>query len=233
MLAALGEAHGYAIMAELKERVGGGWKPSPGAIYPALLALVESGYVRTADHDGTRVYSLTETGERAAEAQRSSSRWTSLTERAAASEDRTTIGAILDRFATTSGLRRRLAGPEQRDGSTRSSSERTRRSSERSRKETAMDEFGELAAREREAKRIARRRWFWLHLAVYVTTELFLFVIWVLSDVEFPWFLFPLFGWGILLAAHAVYAFVIKTPEEIMIERESRDERGSRGMPEP
>lgn len=29
-----------------------------------------------------------------------------------------------------------------------------------------MDEFAEMAAREREATRIARRQWFWLHLAV-------------------------------------------------------------------
>jgi 2TM domain-containing protein len=96
-----------------------------------------------------------------------------------------------------------------------------------------MDEFGELAAREREAKRIARRQWFWLHAAVYATTNILLFVIWVLSDVEFPWFVFPLFGWGIFLAAHAVYAFVIKTPEEIMIDRERREEGGSPGVPEP
>jgi DNA-binding PadR family transcriptional regulator len=115
VLSSLGEAHGYAIMAELKERVGGGWKPSPGAIYPALLALVESGYVKTADHDGTRVYSLTEAGERAADAQRSSSRWAALSERAAASEERSSVGAILDRFAAGSGLRRRLAGADQRE----------------------------------------------------------------------------------------------------------------------
>jgi hypothetical protein len=85
-----------------------------------------------------------------------------------------------------------------------------------------MDEFAELAAREREAKRIARRQWFWLHFAVFTTTQVFLFVIWMLSGVDFPWFVFPLFGWGIILAAHAVYAFVIRTPEEIMIERERR-----------
>lgn len=115
VLASLGEAHGYAIMAELKERVGGGWKPSPGAIYPALLALVESGYVRAADRDGTRVYSLTDAGERAAEAQRSSSRWASWSERAATGEERTSVGAILDRFAADSGLRRRLAGQGQRE----------------------------------------------------------------------------------------------------------------------
>jgi hypothetical protein len=83
-----------------------------------------------------------------------------------------------------------------------------------------MDEFAEMAAREREARRIAKRQWFWLHFAVFATTQVFLFVIWTLSDVDFPWFVFPLFGWGIILAAHAVYAFVIKTPEEIMIERE-------------
>ena len=34
-----------------------------------------------------------------------------------------------------------------------------------------MDEFEELALREREARRIARRQWFWLHFAVYATTQ--------------------------------------------------------------
>jgi uncharacterized membrane protein len=85
-----------------------------------------------------------------------------------------------------------------------------------------MDEFGEVAAREREARRIARRQWFWLHAAVFLMTQVFLVVIWALGDVDFPWFVFPLFGWGILLAAHAVYAFVVRAPEEIMIERELR-----------
>ena len=89
-----------------------------------------------------------------------------------------------------------------------------------------MDEFAEMAARERQARRIARRQWFWLHFAVFATTQVFLFVIWTLSDVDFPWFVFPLFGWGIILAAHAVYAFVIRTPEEIMIERERREGGG-------
>jgi len=85
-----------------------------------------------------------------------------------------------------------------------------------------MDEFGELANREREAKRIARRQWFWLHFAVFAMTQVFLVVIWVLSSVTYPWYIFPLFGWGIFLAAHAVYAFVVRAPEEIMIEREAR-----------
>ena len=43
-----------------------------------------------------------------------------------------------------------------------------------------------------------------------------------MSDAHFPWFAFALLGWGMILAVHAVYAFVMKTPEEIMIERELR-----------
>jgi hypothetical protein len=91
-----------------------------------------------------------------------------------------------------------------------------------------MDEFGELALREREARRIARRQWFWLHLAVFVTTQVFLVVIWALSGESYPWFVFPLFGWGILVAAHAVYAFVVRDPEEILVERAAREERRAR-----
>jgi DNA-binding PadR family transcriptional regulator len=115
VLDSLGEAHGYAIMAELKDRVGGGWKPSPGAIYPALLALVDTGHIRTKNHDGTRLYSLTNEGRRVAETQRSSSRWASLTARAEEGEDRVSIGSLLDTFAEESSLRRRLARTEQRD----------------------------------------------------------------------------------------------------------------------
>ena len=102
-------------MAELKHRVGGGWKPSPGAIYPALLALVDTGHVRTKNHDGTRIYSLTKDGQRAAAAQRSNTRWASLTARAEEGEERVSIGSLLDRFAEDSPLRRRLARTEQRE----------------------------------------------------------------------------------------------------------------------
>jgi DNA-binding PadR family transcriptional regulator len=115
VLDALGEAHGYAIMAELKDRVGGGWKPSPGAIYPALLALVETRYVRAADRDGTRMYSLTAEGRRVAATHRSSARWASLAARAEEGEERVSVGSLLDGFAEGSKLRRRLARTEQRE----------------------------------------------------------------------------------------------------------------------
>ena len=90
-----------------------------------------------------------------------------------------------------------------------------------------MDDFGELAMREREARRIARRQWFWLHFAVFATTEIFLFVVWALGSATYPWYVVPLFGWGILVAAHAVYAFVVRHPDEILIERAAKRQEGT------
>jgi DNA-binding PadR family transcriptional regulator len=114
VLESLGAAHGYAIMSELKDRVGGGWKPSPGAIYPALLALVETGYVETTEEDGTRLYSLTPAGRVEARASAVAERWADLGARAERGEKRVTIGSLLDRFAADSSLRRRLTNTEQR-----------------------------------------------------------------------------------------------------------------------
>ena len=85
-----------------------------------------------------------------------------------------------------------------------------------------MDEFGELAMREREARRIVRRQWFWLHFVVWATIQIFLVIVWAISKASYPWFIFPLFSWGILIAAHAVYAFVVRDQEEIMVERERK-----------
>ena len=58
----LGPTNGYAIMHGLAERVGGSWQPSPGAIYPALLALEDGGLLVGRDHDGARRYELTPAG---------------------------------------------------------------------------------------------------------------------------------------------------------------------------
>jgi DNA-binding PadR family transcriptional regulator len=115
VLAGVGEMHGYGIMTELKERVGGGWKPSPGAIYPALIALEDSGLVRVVDRDGTKVYSLSDAGRRVARRSTARNRWASLTERAEQGEERLAVGPLLDRFAGESPHRRRLVGPDARE----------------------------------------------------------------------------------------------------------------------
>ncbi len=53
----------------------------------------------------------------------------------------------------------------------------------------------------------ANRTGFVIHATVYVAVNILLVVIWALTWTGFPWFVFPLLGWGIGLAAHgAAYA---------------------------
>ena len=54
--------HGYDIIREMEERSGGIYSPSPGVIYPTLQALEDQDYVKSAEEDGKKVYSVTESG---------------------------------------------------------------------------------------------------------------------------------------------------------------------------
>lgn len=62
--------HGYQIIQELETRTGGSWRVSPGSIYPTLQLLEDEGLIAGQEVEGRRVYSLTEAGRGAAEAQR-------------------------------------------------------------------------------------------------------------------------------------------------------------------
>jgi DNA-binding PadR family transcriptional regulator len=57
-----GPRNGYQIMSEVEERTGGAWRPSPGAVYPALSQLADEGLIAGEESDGRRTYSLTEAG---------------------------------------------------------------------------------------------------------------------------------------------------------------------------
>lgn len=85
-----------------------------------------------------------------------------------------------------------------------------------------MDDFALAAFREREARQILKRRAFYLHLAVYVAVQLALVGIWSLSGGGYPWFLYPIMGWGIGLVAHGATAFLMAHPDDIVLEREQR-----------
>ncbi|KAB8184888.1 PadR family transcriptional regulator [Microbispora catharanthi] len=54
--------NGYQIIQEIAERSQGGWKPSPGAVYPALQQLTDEGLVRAEETDGRKTFQLTEAG---------------------------------------------------------------------------------------------------------------------------------------------------------------------------
>jgi DNA-binding PadR family transcriptional regulator len=58
--------NGYQIMRELEQRSQGGWRPSPGAVYPALQQLEDEGLVRVEASGAVpngRVYQLTPAGQ--------------------------------------------------------------------------------------------------------------------------------------------------------------------------
>ena len=59
-----GPGNGYQIMSEIEERSGGAWRPSPGAVYPALSALADEGLIVGEESSGRRVYQLTDEGRR-------------------------------------------------------------------------------------------------------------------------------------------------------------------------
>src|SRR4051794_3291860 len=54
--------HGYQLIQEIDERSGGVWRPSAGAIYPALALLEDEGLVTIAVDGGRKMASLTDAG---------------------------------------------------------------------------------------------------------------------------------------------------------------------------
>ena len=57
-----GPRTGYQIMSDIRERSGGAWRPSPGAVYPALSQLADEGLIEGEESGGRRAYSLTQAG---------------------------------------------------------------------------------------------------------------------------------------------------------------------------
>ncbi|MDM7830420.1 PadR family transcriptional regulator [Cellulomonas edaphi] len=54
--------HGYQLIQEIGQRSGGRWRPSPGAIYPALALLEDEGLVGITADAGRKLASLTDAG---------------------------------------------------------------------------------------------------------------------------------------------------------------------------
>jgi DNA-binding PadR family transcriptional regulator len=55
--------NGYGLMEEIERRSEGAWRPSPGAMYPALAQLEDEGLVRAEEAARGRSFRLTEEGE--------------------------------------------------------------------------------------------------------------------------------------------------------------------------
>ena len=61
-LLAEGPRTGYQIMSDIEERSRGTWRPSPGAVYPALQLLADEGLIIGEEAGGRRTFSLTDAG---------------------------------------------------------------------------------------------------------------------------------------------------------------------------
>ncbi|MEO3784598.1 PadR family transcriptional regulator [Actinocorallia sp. B10E7] len=70
-----GPRNGYQIIQEAEERSGGAWKPSPGAVYPALQQLADEGLIRSEESDGRKTFALTDEGRAHVEANPPEAPW--------------------------------------------------------------------------------------------------------------------------------------------------------------
>jgi DNA-binding PadR family transcriptional regulator len=55
--------HGYEIIKEIEQRVGGGYAPSPGAIYPLMAMLYDMGHVSISSEGNKKLHSITPEGQ--------------------------------------------------------------------------------------------------------------------------------------------------------------------------
>jgi DNA-binding PadR family transcriptional regulator len=62
--------NGYQLIQEIANRSDGMWKPSPGAVYPALQQLEDEGLIRAAGDEGRKLWELTPAGREYLEANR-------------------------------------------------------------------------------------------------------------------------------------------------------------------
>ncbi len=56
--------NGYQIIQQIAERSRGGWKPSPGSVYPTVQQLEDEGLVEGSEVEGRRLLRLTDEGRR-------------------------------------------------------------------------------------------------------------------------------------------------------------------------
>jgi hypothetical protein len=66
--------------------------------------------------------------------------------------------------------------------------------------EDAMENDIETVA----TKRVQARMGFWIHLTLYAITNTALIGIWFVTGRGYPWFVWPMFGWGIGIVGHTV-----------------------------
>jgi fatty acid desaturase len=81
-------------------------------------------------------------------------------------------------------------------------------------------------------KRVEEKKGFYVHFAVYIIVNIILVIIWAATGAGYPWFLFPLGGWGIGILFHFLGVFVFSRQtdwERRAVEKEAERLRKSGG----
>ena len=75
---------------------------------------------------------------------------------------------------------------------------------------------------EQAKKRVEEKKGFFIHLTVYIVVNIMLMLIWAFAaGGGYPWFLWPLGGWGIGLLFHFLGVFVFgRKSDRAAIEKE-------------
>ena len=76
---------------------------------------------------------------------------------------------------------------------------------------------------EQAKKRVEARQGFLFHLAAYIVVNIMLVLIWAFAaGGGYPWFIFPIGGWGIGLLFHGLGVFVfLQASGKAAIEKEA------------
>jgi flagellar biosynthesis GTPase FlhF len=92
-----------------------------------------------------------------------------------------------------------------------------------------IDKMSEEQIYEEAKKRVEEKKGFRTHAIVYAVINAFLALTWWLTGGGFPWFVFPLAGWGIGLLFHGLGVYVLSGRQEgrQAIEREAEKIRRS------
>jgi DNA-binding PadR family transcriptional regulator len=87
-------SYGYQLIKTMEARLGGGYTPSAGVVYPTLTMLEEEGLIAAAETSGKKVYSVTEEGQKYLE------------------ENKERVGRLFERLEETGRGFRRGRAPE-------------------------------------------------------------------------------------------------------------------------
>ncbi len=76
---------------------------------------------------------------------------------------------------------------------------------------------------EQAKKRVEEKKGFYIHFTVYIVVNIMLVLIWAFAaGGGFPWFVFPLGGWGIGVLFHFLGVFVFgRQSDRAAIEKEA------------